>query len=111
PDLVIAAGDRSVPVARWIRAQGRGRTRLVQLGRPAAPFELFDLIIATPEQCLPVRGNVLQLAAPLPAQADDAAGRHLARRLADLPRPLTALLLVRPEAPLELGPKQARELA
>ena len=30
PDLVIAAGMRNEPVARWIRAQSGGRTRLVQ---------------------------------------------------------------------------------
>lgn len=114
PDLVIAAGRRGVPVARWIREQGGPGVRLVQLGRPAAPFELFDLIIASPDQRLPIRGNVLQLAAPLAAAADggDSAGDHdLAPDLAGLPRPLVALLAVRPEPPYALAPEQATELA
>jgi mitochondrial fission protein ELM1 len=33
PDLVISAGCRSAPVARWVAKQNRGRTRIVQLGR------------------------------------------------------------------------------
>ena len=111
PDLVIAAGDRAVPVARWIRGQGGNRTRLVQLGRPAAPFEIFDLIIATPEQRLPIRGNVLQLSAPLPAEAALAGSPSADGPLADLPRPVTALLVPRPEQPYMLGPDEARALA
>jgi mitochondrial fission protein ELM1 len=51
PDLVIAAGRRTAPVARWIAAESRGGTRLVQLGRKGADFaELFDLAI-TPSYC------------------------------------------------------------
>jgi mitochondrial fission protein ELM1 len=112
PDLVIAAGRRSAPVARWVRGQGGGRTRLVQLGRPAAPFELFDLVIATPDQRLPIRGNVLQLSAPLPAGvAPTGATDDLAPDLAGLPRPIVALLAPRPDAPYELTPDAARELA
>jgi mitochondrial fission protein ELM1 len=65
PDLVIASGARSVPVARWLRQQNGGRTRLVHLGRPGAPFTLFDLIVTTPESRLPIRPNVLHVAAPL----------------------------------------------
>lgn len=111
PDLVIAAGNRAVPVARWVRAQSGGRTRLVQLGRPAAPFEIFDLIIATPEQRLPIRGNVLQLAAPLPAELAMAGSTGAGEPLASLPRPLTALLVPRPERPYLLGVEEARALA
>ncbi|MCH2169585.1 mitochondrial fission ELM1 family protein [Myxococcota bacterium] len=44
PDLVIAAGRRTAPVARWIQKQNLGLTRLVQLGRKggddADPFDL-----------------------------------------------------------------------
>lgn len=46
PDLVIAAGRRSAPVARWIKNQSGGKTRLVQLmfpGRSGAKD--FDLIM------------------------------------------------------------------
>lgn len=51
PDLVITAGRRTAPVARWIRERSAGRTRLVQLGRKGADdAELFDLAV-TPGYC------------------------------------------------------------
>ena len=34
PDLVITAGRRNEPVARWIKRQSGGKTRLVHMGRP-----------------------------------------------------------------------------
>ena len=90
PDVLITSGKRSLPVARWIRRQSGGRTRLVQLGRPGGPFALFDLIVATPDDRLPIRANVLQVAAPLAeaAAADDRRGTA-----ASTARPATALLL------------------
>jgi mitochondrial fission protein ELM1 len=96
PDLVIAAGRRSVPVARWIRAQSGGRTRLVQLGRPDAAFDLFDLIVTTPQHRLPIRDNVLHVTAPLSAMVPEDRGelaRRWQERLAGLPAPYTALFL------------------
>jgi len=36
PDLVIAMGRRTAPIARWVKRQSGGRTRLIQLGRKAA---------------------------------------------------------------------------
>ena len=98
PDLVLAAGRKSVPAALWIRRASGGRTRLVQIGRPRAPFELFDLVVATPQARLPLRDNVVPVAAPLagldPARVE-AARAAWAERLARLPRPWTALYLGR----------------
>lgn len=51
PDLVIAAGRRSAPVARWIGRQSRGATRLVQLGRKGGDVAgNFDAVV-TPVYC------------------------------------------------------------
>ena len=61
PDLVIAASRRSAPVARWIRKQSGGRTRLVHLFHTQAPLDRFDLIITLPQYRLPRRANVLHL--------------------------------------------------
>lgn len=44
PDLVIAAGRRTAPVARWIKGQSAGKARLVQIMDPGAALEDFDLI-------------------------------------------------------------------
>jgi len=96
PDLVIAASRRSVPVARWIRDQSCGHTRLVHLFHAMAPLRWFDLIITTPQYGLPARDNVVQILAPLnriPAQQIDAACRDWAPRLAHLPRPWLVLLV------------------
>lgn len=64
PDLVIAAGKRTVPVVRWIRAASEGRTKLVQIGRPRAALAHFDLVISTPQYGLPQLPNVVALALP-----------------------------------------------
>jgi uncharacterized protein len=51
PDLVIAAGRRTAPVARWIAEASHGATRTVQLGRKGGDLAAaFDLAI-TPSYC------------------------------------------------------------
>lgn len=46
PDLVIVAGRRVAPIARWIRVQAQGRTRVVALGpKTATPIDAVDLAI------------------------------------------------------------------
>ena len=108
PDVLITSGKLSLPVARWIRRQSGDRTRLVQLGRPGGPFALLDLIVATPDDRLPIRANVLQLAAPL-AEAAPGDGADAAS-LADIVRPATVLFLGAPSSPYVLSDAAAREL-
>ena len=108
PDLVIACGARSVPAARWLRERSGGRTRLVHLGQPRASFDLFDLIVTTPQERLPVRPNVLHVAAPLLAAG---AGTGAPVDAGDLPRPWTALLVPGDTGSFVLAEAKARELA
>ena len=61
PDLVIGIGRRSVAVARWIRKQNGGQTKLVRLGNPRAELDLFDLVITTPQYPVEHAENVLIL--------------------------------------------------
>ena len=61
PDLVIAIGRRSVPVARWIKRQNEGRTKLVRIGHPRIDPGLFDLVVTTRQYPVPPGGNVLLL--------------------------------------------------
>ena len=61
PDLVIAIGRRSVPVARWIKRQNKGRTKLVRIGHPRIDPRLFDLVITTRQYPVPPGDNVLLL--------------------------------------------------
>jgi mitochondrial fission protein ELM1 len=61
PDLVIAIGRRSVPVARWIKRQNQGWTKLVRIGHPRIDPKLFDLVITTRQYPVPPGENVLLL--------------------------------------------------
>jgi mitochondrial fission protein ELM1 len=61
PDLVIAIGRRSVPVARWIKRQNEGRTKLVRIGHPRIDPKLFDLVVTTRQYPVPPGANVVLL--------------------------------------------------
>ena len=72
PDLILTAGRRNEPVARWIQRANRGRTRLVHFGRPWARPDRWDLVVTTPQYFLdPDRWpNLLTLPLPpVPASA------------------------------------------
>ena len=113
PDLIVSAGRRSVPAARWVRARSGGHTRLVQLGRPRAPLHLFDLIVTTPQYGLPRRSNIVHYLLPFqrPAEIPDRAVTTWRQIFSPLPRPWIALLVGGPARPFAFGPAEATELA
>jgi mitochondrial fission protein ELM1 len=46
PDVVISTGWRPAPIARWIREQNGGKTRIIQLGRKGGgSADLFDVVV------------------------------------------------------------------
>jgi mitochondrial fission protein ELM1 len=100
PDLILTVGRRPSMAALWVKAQSRAR--LVVVGRPKRWLDRFDLVIAPPQFHLPGRPNVLRLDLPL-MRVDEtavaAAAENWRGRLADLPRPLTALLVGGPTKP------------
>lgn len=96
PDLVISAGRRNEPVARWIQRQSGGHTRLVHIGRPWAPLAAWDLVVTTPQYFLPEQSNVRYNTLPLhrmPGSDLEAAGAELLERYCELPRPWIAVFL------------------
>lgn len=96
PDLVLLAHQSNENVARWIRRQSGGKTRLVLIGRPWAPADVFDLVITTPQYDLPEAANVLHNPLPLHQVAPDrltAAAAKWQPRLAHLPRPYVTVLV------------------
>jgi mitochondrial fission protein ELM1 len=114
PDVVISAGLRNEPVARWIRRQAQGQVRLVHIGRPWAALHHFDLIITTPQYRLPQRPNVLHNHTTLhrvTPQRLAAAGQAWAERLSHLPRPYIALLVGGHSGPYTLDVPTAIRLA
>jgi uncharacterized protein len=113
PDLLLTVGRRPSMAALWVREQTRGRARLVVIGRPKRWLDRIDLVIAPPQFHLPRRENVLRLDLPL-MRVDEAAVAAAAaawrERCADLPRPLTALLVGGPTKPYRFDEAVARRL-
>lgn len=113
PDLVLSMGMRNEPVARWIREQSGGRTRLVFLGRLWADPSDFDLVITTPQYRVPDRPNVLRNALPLhpvsPARLAEAAATW-APRLAHLPGPYVTVNIGGTSGPYAFGPHASARL-
>jgi len=94
PDLVLGAGFRSVAVARFIRKQSGGRTKLVRFGNPRLPFDKFDLVITPPQYADRGGPNALRLPLAMASphsggSADDEERAFLDR----LPRPHRLLVL------------------
>ena len=97
PDLVVAMGRRCAPVARWVKRQSGGRTRLVQLGRKAANVAAdFDLAVTCLHFQLPPHPKRVDLLLP-PTQVTPARLQQAAERWAglfgDAPHPRVALLV------------------
>lgn len=75
PDIVIGVGQRSVPVARWVKRQSGGRARTVQVGWPRCRPSKLDAVVTTPNYPVPGGDNVLRLSACM--------GRITPQRLAE----------------------------
>ena len=114
PDLVIGASRRSAPVARWIKQQSGGHTRLVHLLHTQMPLHHFDLVVTLAQFRVPDAPNVLRNTLPLNVVADSdraEAAQRWAPRLAHLPRPWTAVLVGGDSSSYELDAQIASALA
>jgi len=91
PTLVIAAGRRTAPLARWLKR--RYGSRLVQLMDPGWPGRArFDLIAAPLHDDLPAASNVIRTLGACHRARPALLAAEAARwkgRLPDLPRPWT----------------------
>ena len=113
PNLVIGASRRAAPLARWIKKQSGGRSRLVHLLHAQAPLRYFDLVVTTPQYRLPERSNVLHNLLPLnaaPAEVLETAGAQWRERLEHLPRPWIAVLVGGNTSSYRLDAFTARQL-
>ncbi len=114
PDLVIAAGRRTAPVAQWIRAQSQGRARIVALGRKAGDdADLFDRVVTPDYARLFPHPHRIETAGPLHRVTRDAlakAAEEWADRLADAPTPRIAVLVGGTSGQYRLGPAEAARL-
>jgi len=114
PDLVIAAGRRSAPVAEWIRAQNSGATRLVVLGRKAGDAaERYDLSLAPRyARLFPHPKRVATVVPPHVVNEERLAeaAHRWKERLAALKSPRIAVLVGGSSGQYQLAPPTARRL-
>ncbi len=115
PDLVIGMGRRIVPVARWIKRQSGGRTRIVLLGRKAMgnPADI-DLLVSCVHFSQVPRDGLFELVVP-PTQVDaeSLAAARLARPdpMAALRKPRVVLLVGGPTAQHRFDARSAGRMA
>ena len=94
PDLVIAIGRRSVPVARWIKRQSKGATKLVRIGHPRIDPGLFDLVVTTRQYPVPPGTNVVLLPVAMSRYLEPPTPTATeAKWLAEVPAPRTLLAI------------------
>ena len=115
PDLVIGMGRRIVPVARWIKRQSGGLTRIVLLGRKAMgnPADI-DLLVSCLHFGQVPRDGLFELVVP-PTQVDaeSLAAARLARPnpMAALRKPQVVLLVGGPTAQHQFDAQCAGRMA
>ncbi|MFH1803962.1 MAG: mitochondrial fission ELM1 family protein [Pseudomonadota bacterium] len=94
PDLVISVGRRTVPVARWIKKQSGGHSKICQIMGPDSDVRHFDLIAVPAHDSMDPAPNVVEtFGAPhriTEARLSEAA-QHWAPIFGDLPKPLIAV--------------------
>ncbi len=96
PNMVIAAGRRTAPVARYIRKQSKGLTKLVQCMWPGGAIDEFDLLVMPEHDNRIERANIFKtLGAPNGITADRLERERFRweREFAYLPQPLVAVLV------------------
>jgi len=112
PELVIAAGRRAAPVARWLKRR-HPNAFLVHLMWPGSAREL-DLVAAPAHDDLTERPGVIRtLGVPhrITPERLDAAAAALAPRLGELPRPRIACLVGGSNRAMRFTPDDALGLA
>ncbi len=114
PVLLLASGRPNEAIARWIRKHANPASKIVYIGTPFSGLDEFDLVITTPQYALPRAPNVLHLTLPLHAVTSTRlaeAKQNWHDRLANLPNPVTTLLVGGSSGPYVFTEAAARRLA
>lgn len=71
PDLVITAGLRVAPIARWIKNQSGGKTVIIQLGRKGGHIaDMFDAVVTCGYTQFPPHPHRIEITIPLTRVTD-----------------------------------------
>lgn len=114
PALVVSAGRRTAPVARWIKSQSGGTTRLVQIMDPGQGRDDFDLLcLPAHDQPTPSANGFVIAAAPhgMTDARLDAAANEWAEKLPDSSGPRIALMIGGSTRRRKFSDDMARELS
>jgi hypothetical protein len=113
PDLILTAGRRLSSVALYVKQASGGRTRIVLIGKPRRDLDEIDLVVVAAHYLLPEGPRVARHDLPLMHADPEALARAVAEwrpRLAEMKRPLTALMVGGPTGGLRFDLGAAREL-
>lgn len=116
PDVVIAAGRRTAPIARWIKKRSGGSTYLAQIMWPGSlGATAFDLIaVPTHDQLAGTRPNVMRVTGAPHRVTEGRLALEATRwrdRLGGLAQPRVALIVGGSTKNRRFTPDMARDLA
>ncbi len=113
PDLVISCGRKSIGPACEVKRRSGGRTFQVYIQNPHIPLRAFDLVVAgahdrvSGDNVITTQGALHRVT----AARLRAAALEFAPSLADLPRPLTAVLVGGPNGVYRMTPEITADFA
>ncbi len=113
PDLVISCGRKSIGPAREIRRRSGGRTFIVHVQDPHLPSRAFDAVVVASHDRY-AGANVIETKGALHRVTPErlrAAAEEYASALAELPRPLTTVLVGGPNRVYQLTPQVMADFA
>lgn len=96
PDLIIAAGRKLAPVARYIKKKSAGKTKLVQIMWPESAISYFDLIAVPKHDNKKPAKNIVEIIGAINRINEDILDKHRAKwamKFVDLPSPKITLLI------------------
>ncbi|NDF11817.1 MAG: nucleoside-diphosphate sugar epimerase [Proteobacteria bacterium] len=114
PDLVISAGRRAAPIARYIKSQSRGNSRIVQIMWPGFPTYGVDMIVVPEHDRVHLNRNIVRVpGAPHRLNEDilEREGKMWEKTLSEVKKPYVALLIGGSTRKRDFTPEHASEVA
>ena len=112
PDFVISTGWRPAPIARWIRDQSQGNTRIIQLGRKGGgSADLFDIVITPTYYGFPPHPHRIETLIPLNGLSQESvetAGQRWPNLFGNAPHPRIVFVVGGSTARFKFTPEMAR---